>query len=81
MNKCPDCGSDVPHEHNECPECGLTISQGESTFISDNTLIGKRPDVGSIRELALRATVGLRSSTPVRPVSLPFETSSGSPWL
>ncbi|MGD8628352.1 MAG: tetratricopeptide repeat protein [bacterium] len=47
MDKCPDCGSEIPHDHNQCPECGLTISQGDSTFISDNTLIGPRPDGGA----------------------------------
>ena len=47
MDKCPDCGSEVPHDHNQCPECGLTISQGDSTFISDNTLIGPRPGGGA----------------------------------
>ena len=40
MAKCPECGSDLPHDSDKCPECGITIPQAEFTQISDKTTPG-----------------------------------------
>jgi len=40
MAKCPECGSDLPHDSHQCPECGITILQSDFTQISDKTYPG-----------------------------------------
>jgi len=40
MAKCPQCGSDLPHDSQECPECGIAIPQSDSTQISGKTISG-----------------------------------------
>jgi len=43
MEKCPNCGKELPHDSHECPECGLTLPQTDYTQISDRTVAGDRP--------------------------------------
>ena len=40
MAKCPECGSDLPHDSHKCPECGITIPQSDFTQISDKAVPG-----------------------------------------
>ena len=41
MEKCPECGKELPHDSHTCPECGLTLPQTDYTQISDTTLPGE----------------------------------------
>jgi serine/threonine protein kinase len=40
MAKCPECGSELPHDSHQCPECGITIPQTDFTQVSDRTISG-----------------------------------------
>ncbi len=60
MAKCPECGSDLPHDSHNCPECGITIPQSDFTQISDKTLTGDPFGTSGEKALAQGSTLGER---------------------
>jgi hypothetical protein len=60
MAKCPECGSDLPHDSHECPECGITIPQSDFTQVSDKTFAGDPFGTSAEKALTLGSVLGDR---------------------
>jgi tetratricopeptide (TPR) repeat protein/predicted Ser/Thr protein kinase len=60
MERCPECGKELPHDSHTCPECGLTLPQTDYTQISDQTIPGQGPPGADEQALSTGSVLGGR---------------------